>query len=378
MAEESLYAVLGVSGESLQEDIVQAFRARSFDRDALEKGNEGERLRFTEWAHAYAVLSDPGLRAKYDESGQDESFREKFSLALGLALKGYDDEMLAEYLRRLSFGEKTIAELMAAISRVREIPEAPSPRRQEGFEGYRKLGAGQGWQWVKEGFLLFRKSPLIWIVLCMILTGIGLTLSLIPIAGEIALYLASPLFAAGLMQGCRDLEAGGELELAHLFLGFRRDAGQLVRIGGVYLFGQILILGIMVAFGGEAMEKLFLGTSDIDLAALPPAETSRVMFALLVGMAVSVPLMMMIWFAPLLVIFRGLQAKDAMQLSFVACLGNMRPFLVFGSVFLFLAFLSGITFGLGLLLTIPLIFTSTYASYRDIFESSTHVDIEVA
>lgn len=376
MAEESLYAVLGVSGASLQEEIVQAFRARSFDRDALQKGNEAERLRFTEWAHAYAVLSDPGLRAKYDQSGQDESFREKFNLALSLALKGYDDEMLSEYLRRLSFDEKTIEELMAAVSRVREVPEAPSPRQPEGFEGYRKLRAGQGWQWVKEGFLLFRKSPLIWIVLCMILTGIGLTLSLIPVAGEIVLYLASPLFAAGLMQGCRDLEGGGELELTHLFLGFRKDAGQLVRIGGVYLFGQILILGIMVAFGGDAMEKLFFGTSDIDPATLPPAETSRVMLALLVGMAVSVPLMMMIWFAPLLVIFRGFLAKDAMQLSFVACLGNMRPFLVFGSVFLFLAFLSGITFGLGLLLMIPLIFTSTYASYRDIFESSMHVDIE--
>ena len=376
MAEESLYAVLGVSGASLQEEIVQAFRARSFDRDALQKGNEAERLRFTEWAHAYAVLSDPGLRAKYDQSGQDESFREKFNLALSLALKGYDDEMLSEYLRRLSFDEKTIEELMAAVSRVREVPEAPSPRQPEGFEGYRKLRAAQGWQWVKEGFLLFRKSPLIWIVLCMILTGIGLTLSLIPVAGEIVLYLASPLFAAGLMQGCRDLEGGGELELAHLFLGFRKDAGQLVRIGGVYLFGQILILGIMVAFGGDAMEKLFFGTSDIDPATLPPAETSRVMLALLVGMAVSVPLMMMIWFAPLLVIFRGFLAKDAMQLSFVACLGNMRPFLVFGSVFLFLAFLSGITFGLGLLLMIPLIFTSTYASYRDIFESSMHVDIE--
>ena len=377
MAEESLYAVLGVSGASLQEEIVQAFRARSFDRDALQKGNEAERLRFTEWAHAYAVLSDPGLRAKYDESGLDESFREKFNLALSLALKGYDDEMLSEYLRRLSFDEKTIEELMAAVSRVREVPEAPSPRQPEGFEGYRKLRAGQGWQWVKEGFLLFRKSPLIWIVLCMILTGIGLTLSLIPVAGEIVLYLASPLFAAGLMQGCRDLEGGGELELTHLFLGFRKDAAQLVRIGGVYLFGQILILGIMVAFGGDAMEKLFFGTSDIDPATLPPAETSRVMLSLLVGMAVSVPLMMMIWFAPLLVIFRGMQAKDAMQLSFAACLGNTRPFLVFGSVFLFMAFLSGITFGLGLLLMIPLIFTSTYASYRDIFESSTHVDIEV-
>ena len=373
MAEESLYAVLGVQTDTTSREIRAAYRAISPSWEAAERGNAEH---FRRLASAYAVLSDPALRARYDENPNSVEFT-LFELTIDLAMKGYDDEMVSEYLKRLSIPEENILIMVDALHRVREaLNEQPTQPVIEAFLGYRKLGATQGWQWVKEGFLLFRKSPLIWIVLCMILTAIGLTLSLIPVAGEIVLYLASPLFAAGLMQGCRDLEGGGELELAHLFLGFRRDARQLLRIGGVYLFGQILILGIMVAFGGDAMEKLFFGTSDIDPATLPPAETSRVMLSLLVGMAVSVPLMMMIWFAPLLVIFRGMQAKDAMQLSFAACLGNTRPFLVFGSVFLFMAFLSGITFGLGLLLMIPLIFTSTYASYRDIFESSTHVDIE--
>jgi hypothetical protein len=241
----------------------------------------------------------------------------------------------------------------------------------------RQVRAGQGWRWVVEGFLLFRKAPLIWIVLCMILTGIGLTLSLIPVAGEIVLYLASPVFAAGLMQGCRDLDAGGELELAHLFLGFRKDTRQLVSVGVVYLLGQLLILGIMIAFGGDTMTKIFFGTGDIDPSTLPPGEMSRVTVAMIVGMVVSAPLMMMIWFAPMLVIFRGVQASIAMRLSFSACINNMLPFLVFGGIFLVMAFISGITFGLGLLLMIPLIFTSSYASYKDIFENQPHIDIEV-
>ncbi|HQT26905.1 MAG TPA: BPSS1780 family membrane protein, partial [Burkholderiales bacterium] len=301
-----------------------------------------------------------------------------FELSVDLALKGYDEEMLAEYLRRLSIPEEIVGNMVDSIRRIHEaLSEKPQARVPEAAEGFRKVAAGQGWQWVVEGFSIFRKSPLIWVVLCMILTGIGLTLSLIPVAGEIILYLASPIFAAGLMQGCRDVEQGGELELAHLFLGFRKDTRQLASIGMVYLFGQILILGIMVAFGGDTMSKLFFGTSDIDPSSIPSAEMSRVMLGLAAGMAVSVPLMMMIWFAPVLVVFRGMEARQAMQLSFSACLANMLPFLVFGSVFLAMAFLSGITFGLGLLLMVPLIFTSTYASYVDIFESRPHIDIRI-
>ncbi len=376
MTEESLYAELGVPEGASFDEIKAVYQSLSPSWEAAGKGDEEQRSAFRRLGCAYAVLSDADLRRHYDENPNGIDFA-KFELAIDLALKGYDDEMLEEYLSRLSIPQPVVKTMVDSISRIRE---ALSEKREEpvygGTEGFRKVAAGQGWQWVVEGFSIFRKSPLLWVVLCMILTGIGLTLSLIPIAGEIILYLASPIFAAGLMQGCRDIEEGEELELAHLFLGFRKDTKQLASIGMVYLLGQILILGIMVAFGGDTMSKLFFGSNDVDPSNIPAAEMSRVMLGLFAGMAVSVPLMMMIWFAPVLVIFRGMQARQAMQLSFSACLANMRPFLVFGSVLLAMAFLSGITFGLGLLLMVPLIFTSTYASYADIFEGRPHIDIK--
>lgn len=372
MAEESLYAVLGVPREASMAEVREAYRAASASWEAAEKGNADN---FKKLACAYALLSDSALRAQYDENpGSIDPA--KYELTIDLALKGYDDEMLSEYLRRLSIPEDSISSMVAALGRVREaLIDQPVEPVAEEFSGYRKVAAVQGWQWVVEGFLIFRKTPLVWVVLCMILTGIGLTLSLVPIAGEIALYLVSPVFAAGLMQGCRDIENGGELELSHLFFGFRNQTVSLLKVGAVYLLGQMLILGLMIAFGGDTMNKLFFGTSEIDPSSLPPQEMTRVMISLLIGMAISVPLMMMIWFAPLLVIFKGMQAKQAMQASFSACLANMPPFLIFGSVFLAMGFISGITFGLGLLLMIPLIFTSTYASYKDIFEAKPHIDI---
>ncbi len=377
MAEESLYSALGVSGKASAEEIHAAYRTLAYNWESWLKTGEVDRARVRGWAHAYLVLSDPESRERYDGAGEDPSFREKLDLALDLSLKGYDDEMLEEYLRRLSFSGETVGTLVSMVSRAREGLDAPGPARMPGpQDGYRKVEAVRGWQWVKEGFLVFRRSPLIWVVLCMIMTGIGLLLSMIPLAGEIVLYLASPLFAAGLLQGCRDLEEGGELELSHLFLGFRKDTSQLLVIGAVYLIGQMVILGIMISFGGDEMTRIINGSGEVDFSTLPAEAVNKVMIAMLIGMAVSVPLMMMIWFAPMLVVFRGMKAKGAMQMSFHACLGNMLPFMVIGGVFVGLAFFSVITFGLGLMIMIPLVFTSSYASYMDIFENRAHLEFK--
>ena len=42
----------------------------------------------------------------------------------------------------------------------------------------RALSADYGWRWISEGFSLFRKNPMIWIVLTIILFFIGFAMSL--------------------------------------------------------------------------------------------------------------------------------------------------------------------------------------------------------
>jgi uncharacterized membrane protein len=84
-----------------------------------------------------------------------------------------------------------------------------------------------------------------------------------------------------------------------------------------------------------------------------------------------VPLLMAYWFAPALVIMHGVAPIAAMKASFGACLRNILPFLVYGIVMMVLAFLAMIPVGLGMLVWIPLSFTSTYAAYRDIFTEDT-------
>ncbi|HSS45901.1 MAG TPA: hypothetical protein VLL03_00585, partial [Burkholderiales bacterium] len=61
----------------------------------------------------------------------------------------------------------------------------------------RQVEAGRGWQWLVDGFALFRKNPLIWVVLCAILVAISYVLIKIPFLG-IVLNLILPVLVGGL------------------------------------------------------------------------------------------------------------------------------------------------------------------------------------
>lgn len=230
----------------------------------------------------------------------------------------------------------------------------------------RQVNAGQGWTWITDGFELFRKSPIIWIVLFIILASIFLVSLFVPLIGPLIFNLLLPTFVAGLMVGCRALEQGEELELVHLFAGFRKNLNQLITVGGVNLVGQIAIVGVIMVFGGSALFTLFMGGKQSDPETLVAAMRTMGL-AMLVGMALFVPLLMVLWFAPLLVIFDDMRAAAAMKLSFNACLKNLLPFLVYGVIAFVLWMIASIPLGLGLLVLMPVLVASVYVSYKDIF-----------
>jgi uncharacterized membrane protein len=76
---------------------------------------------------------------------------------------------------------------------------------------------------------------------------------------------------------------------------------------------------------------------------------------------------MALWFAPSLVVFNNLKPVDAMKASFLACLKNIVPFLLYGIVLIVLCFVAAIPLGLGFLVLGPVAIASIYTGYRDIF-----------
>jgi len=235
----------------------------------------------------------------------------------------------------------------------------------------RSVAAGHGWQWIVDGFGLFRKNPLIWIVLFLIYFVIIILLSVIPFIGPLINSLLGPVFSAGFMLACRDLGRGEDIEIAHLFAGFRHNTAQLVTVGGLYLVGTIVIVGAaMLLGGGGAGWSMMFQTMPISGAPHTEATmvaTQGMLLVFLVMLLFIMPLLMAYWFAPVLVVMNDLKALEAMKLSFRACLRNIAPFLVYGVISLALIMAAVIPFGLGMLVAVPVLTASIYTAYRDIF-----------
>ena len=90
---------------------------------------------------------------------------------------------------------------------------------------------------------------------------------------------------------------------------------------------------------------------------------------ILSGMALYIPLMMLTWFAPLLIIFRKMTALAALKASFTACMQNLGAFTLYGIVIVVLWIAATLPMLMGLVVVLPVIFCSIYASYVDIFEN---------
>lgn len=231
----------------------------------------------------------------------------------------------------------------------------------------RRLQSRQGWEWIKQGYALFIKAPLIWIVLLFIWFAAALVISSVPIIGAPLVSLLTPVIWAGLMVGCRALDQNEELELSHLFSGFKQHTSQLITLGGITLVGQFLILGLMMLAGGATLVGVLMsGQPETDPNVMLQALTGA-SFAMLIGIVLFFLLMMAMWFAPMLVYFRNVPPVQAIKLSLRAIFHNIGPMLVYDVTFLFLAILATLPMGLGWLVLLPLIYTSSYTSYSDIF-----------
>jgi len=138
----------------------------------------------------------------------------------------------------------------------------------------------------------------------------------------------------------------------------------------------LLVFMFFVGFG--VLSAMFAAGNAENMVAAIAGSAMAIALGSLVTLALMVPLLAAYWFAPALVIMHGVPPLDAMKASFGACLRNFIPFLLYGVVMLVLCIVAVIPIGLGLLVWIPLSFTSTYAAYRDIFTEDSRPAATVA
>ena len=218
-----------------------------------------------------------------------------------------------------------------------------------------------------------------WIVALLIFAVFWVVAHFIPVIGPIALWLLMPAYYGGLFVAGRSIERGGEFELEHLFAGFKTRFASLMVIGLLLLVGIVVIVLVFMFFVGFGILSAVIAAGNTeDLLTIVAGSAMAIALGALVALALMMPLMAAYWFAPALVIMHGVPPMEAMKASFSACLRNFIPFLLYSTVMLVLCVVAIVPVFLGLLVWIPLSFTSTYAAYRDIFTEDSRPAATVA
>lgn len=248
----------------------------------------------------------------------------------------------------------------------------------------RGVNAGRGLQWIIAAWQIFKRQPWLWMGAMVVLLGAALLVNFIPILGQLAVTLLTPVIGAGLLACAAINDEGKPFTLGDVFAGFRRHTGRLIGIGVFSLASWIVFFGAIMAIGGGGM-ALAMMTGDSTRIA---AQTFTMGLAVLVGLAFLIPFYMALWFAPALVLFNDYRTVDALKASFYACLKNIVPFLIYGLAFLAVGI--GVSFVVGVLVALlsllgplamlamvpfvlmalvfgPVVVASIYTGYRDIF-----------
>jgi len=252
-----------------------------------------------------------------------------------------------------------------------ELRREPSAVEMQ-LQDPRSRPAGAGWSWISQSWSVFMRQPGLWVGMVLVYLVIAIVLSMIPLV-SILLSLIAPVFTAGFMLAAYNTDEGGNAQFGDMFGGFKQKTGTLIMVGLLQFVLSIVVLLIVggILFAILGMEGV---TQLAEASAGNPENVPDViipfMLAGLLYMALIIPIVMMVWFSPVLIIRHDLGAWEAMMTSLKGCLRNILPFLIYGIVLIPLSIIAAIPVLLGFLLLIPVITISIYVGYKDIYLKS--------
>jgi hypothetical protein len=192
--------------------------------------------------------------------------------------------------------------------------------------------AGNGLRWLIDGGRLLRRQPLGLPAMVVVYLMLLLVPAIIPLIGLAISGVLGPFATVGLMQCFREAAHGRAPNPAQFAQPFQDERARLnlLRLGLVNA-GLLLLVAVLASLIAPQPDSETPPQSIEDL----PLQN------LLMQLLLYTPVLVLMWFAPLLAGWHGLTPAKAMFGSVVACLRNLGPLMFYGIG------AAGLTLGIG-------------------------------
>lgn len=243
---------------------------------------------------------------------------------------------------------------------------------------------GHGLTWVGEAWSLFKANWGMWIAGVLVIWLITFLLGLLPALGPLLQTIVGPMIYAGIYSVASKADYGQRIEFSDFFVGFQVRSALLLRLGLLNLAGLLLVFlgtGLLVwlMFGGDQLSTFASTWASMEHGGTPNPEAMHgearqvFLFSMLVFVALFLPYTAALWFSVPLVFFGDdIRPLQAYGMSVRACIKNILPMFLFSLVLVGLMLLVGLTFGLGLIIVLPVILISGWTGFHDIFVAPEH------
>lgn len=190
-----------------------------------------------------------------------------------------------------------------------------------------KIPAATGWQWLKQGWGLFRKQPAALITLLFANILFSVLVSAVPWIGAMLVAIFIPALSMSFMKACVMIDNGVRVTPAVLLTGFKKPVfAPLAKLGLIYL-GVSVLLALMLRYGVDTEVVKQMQEGPVDPNKVPEGATSA--FLTILGVfALQMATLMALAFAAPLTYWQKMGTGKATFYSFFAVVRNLRAFLV--------------------------------------------------
>ncbi|MCD8505094.1 MAG: hypothetical protein LRY53_09160 [Burkholderiaceae bacterium] len=215
------------------------------------------------------------------------------------------------------------------------------------------LPAAAGWQWIIEGWTLFKKQPMALFSWAMFVTLILIFATLTAPIGPLLFIVLMPAITLVTLSITRQVANGQKLSASMWFEPLKPKGlfKKLLALGIIYVV-ICLAVGFMVflPFAGElgqAMQTL-ADTQDME-PLIDTLQTPMLIFAVFYFVLAA-----LFWYSPVLIGWHQTPVGKALFFSAVACWRNKWAFLVYGAAWAAIFFGADLLFGAIVTLGIPI------------------------